>query len=137
MYLTYLEYQNMGGTLDESAFTNYYIDAEVLIDWYTFNRLHKEQIIPERVKQCIFKLIAIADMKAKSFVLGLEANGVGDAYIASQSNDGVSIHYNTISASQAFELAKSESVALIKQYLNGVVDEKGHKLLYRGSYPNE
>lgn len=137
MYLTYEEYLNMGGTLDEAAFDNYLIDAEMLIDWYTFNRLENETVIPEKVKKCGYKLISLADMKSKAFVLGREVNGEGNASVASQSNDGVSISYNTISASQAFDLLKSESENIIKQYLNGVVNSLGRKLLYRGIYPDE
>lgn len=137
MYLTYEEYLNMGGTLDEAAFDNYLIDAEMLIDWYTFNRLENETVIPEKVKKCVYKLISLADMKSKAFVLGREVNGEGNASVASQSNDGVSISYNTISASQAFDLLKSESENIIKQYLNGVVNSLGRKLLYRGVYPDE
>ena len=137
MYLTYEEYLNMGGTLDEAAFDNYLIDAEMLIDWYTFNRLEHETVIPEKVKKCVYKLISLEDMKSKAFVLGREVNGEGNASVASQSNDGVSISYNTISASQALDLLKSESENIIKQYLNGVVNSLGRKLLYRGIYPNE
>lgn len=137
MYLTYEEYLNMGGTLDEAAFDNYLIDAEMLIDWYTFNRLENETVIPEKVKKCVYKLISLADMKSKAFVLGREVNGEGNASVSSQSNDGVSISYNTISASQAFDLLKSESENIIKQYLNGVVNSLGRKLLYRGIYPDE
>ena len=137
MYLTYEEYLNMGGTLDEAAFDNYLIDAEMLIDWYTFNRLENETVIPEKVKKCVYKLISLADMKSKAFVLGREVNGEGNASVASQSNDGVSISYNTISASQALDLIKSDAENIIKQYLNGVVNSLGRKLLYRGIYPNE
>ena len=137
MYLTYEEYLNMGGTLDEAAFDNYLMDAEMLIDWYTFNRLENETVIPEKVKKCAYKLISLEDMKSKAFVLGREVNGEGNASVASQSNDGVSISYNTISASQAFDLLKSESENIIKQYLNGVVNSLGRKLLYRGIYPDE
>jgi hypothetical protein len=85
----------------------------------------------------VYKLISLADMKSKAFVLGREVNGEGNASVASQSNDGVSISYNTISASQAFDLLKSESENIIKQYLNGVVNSLGRKLLYRGIYPDE
>lgn len=137
MYLTYEEYLNMGGTLDEAAFDNYLIDSEMLIDWYTFNRLHGETEIPERVKQCVFKLISLADMKSKSLVLGREVDGTGNASVSAQSNDGVSISYNTLSASQALDLIKLESGQIVKQYLNGVVNSAGRKLLYRGIYPDE
>ena len=137
MYLTYEEYLNMGGTLDEAAFDNYLLDAEMLIDWYTFNRLEHETVIPEKVKKCVYKLISLEDMKSKAFVLGREVNGEGNASVASQSNDGVSISYNTISASQALDLIKSDAENIIKQYLNGVVNSLGRKLLYRGIYPDE
>lgn len=137
MYLTYEEYLNMGGTLDEAAFDNYLIDSEMLIDWYTFNRLHEETEIPERVKQCVFKLISLAGMKSKSLVLGREVDGTGNASVSAQSNDGVSISYNTLSASQALDLIKLESGQIVKQYLNGVVNSVGRKLLYRGIYPDE
>lgn len=137
MYLTYEEYLNMGGTLDNTAFLDYLIDAEMLIDWYTFHRLRGETEIPERVKQCVFKLISLADMQAKAFVLGRDVDGTGNASVSAQSNDGVSISYNTLSASQALDLIKLESGQIVKQYLNGVVNSAGRKLLYRGIYPDE
>lgn len=137
MYLTYNEYLEMGGTLDETAFSDYVLDADILIDWYTFNRLHHESNIPERVKQCVFKLISLADTKAKAFSLGHNLEGTDTALVTSQSNDGVSITYNALSASQAFDLIKSESDITIKQYLNGVVNSVGRRLLYRGVYPDE
>lgn len=137
MYLSYNEYKTMGGTLDGTAFSDYLIDAEMLVDWYTFNRLHDETEIPQSVKQCVFKLISLADRKAKSFVLGREVDGTGNASVSAQSNDGVSISYNTISASQAFDLIKTESHQVVRQYLNGVVNSLGRKLLYRGIYPDE
>ena len=40
MYLAYEDYQNMGGTLDETAFNDFEFEAETIVDWYTFNRLH-------------------------------------------------------------------------------------------------
>lgn len=137
MYLSYNEYKTMGGTLDGAAFSEYLIDTEILIDWYTFNRLHNETEIPERVKQCVFKLVSLADRKAKAFALGREVDGTGNASVSAQSNDGVSISYNTLSASQAFDLIKLECRQTVKQYLNGVTNSYGRKLLYRGIYPNE
>ena len=37
MYLTFDEYVNMGGTLEEQAYTLYEYEAEYIINWYTFN----------------------------------------------------------------------------------------------------
>jgi hypothetical protein len=137
MYLTYDDYMNMGGTLSETAFNDFEIEAEVLVDWYTFNRLHKEAVLPVKVKQCIYKLISIAQLQNQSFSLGQNIDGSVTSAIASQSNDGVSISYNVLNASEAFERCKTESVNTIQRYLNGVKDSLGHKLLYRGVYPNE
>ena len=34
-YLTYDEYSEMGGTLDETLFNTLVLDAQAYIDWYT------------------------------------------------------------------------------------------------------
>ena len=34
MYLTYADYQNMGGTLDETAFNDFEYEAETIVNWY-------------------------------------------------------------------------------------------------------
>lgn len=138
MYLTYEEYQNMGGTLDESTFNDFEFEAESQVDWYTFNRLHNSTEYPERLKRCMEALIKLAALKAN--LLGQNGAEEGDTIkgtIASQSNDGVSIHYNVLSATEAFKLCDDEVGNTIKQYLQGVTNELGRKLLYRGLYPGE
>lgn len=153
MYLTYEEYQSYGGTLDETTFNDFEFEAETWIDWYTFNRLQNEDTQDERVKRCVNKLIQLAKMKADALALGSQTTQITDgegnvttiqttASIASQSNDGVSISYNTISASEAYRaLQATESGNLIemtvKQYLQGLKNSLGRKVLYRGLYPNE
>ena len=151
MYLTYEEYQNYGGTLDETAFNDFEFEAECLINWYTFNRLKNDTEFPEEVKRCTYKLIQLAKMKADALILGnqqtittTEVDGVvtkttteTTAPIASQSNDGVSISYNTISAAEIFnKLNNTNNASLfyeqIKMYLNGVVNSLGQHVLYRG-----
>ena len=43
MYLTYEEYENMGGkTLEETAFEQFEFEARAHIDWWTFSRLQNE-----------------------------------------------------------------------------------------------
>ena len=139
MYLTYAEYQNMGGTLSEATFNDYEFEAETMIDWYTFNRLHGEELYPEAVKKCVYHLISLLDLKAQAMGVGSTENsqdGSGKV-VTSQSNDGVSISYNVIAASELATLAKDEMGNSIKRYLNGVVNSLGRKLLYRGLYPGE
>lgn len=171
MYLTYVEYQEMGGTLDETAFTDFEFEAEATIDYYTFNRLRNENLtttsggmlggvssgaisggmfgdsdtpeipgyeeVPKKVKMCVFKIINIVQRKQQAFSLGQDIDGTVTSAISSQSNDGVSISYNVMSASQLFDVCQSEIKKTIQLYLNGVKNSLGHKLLYRGVYPNE
>lgn len=138
MYLTYEEYQTMGGTLDETAFSEFEFEAEVSVNWYTFNRLKKSTEYPEELKRCVYALIKLAAMKANALVIDPNGNETtAAAAIASQSNDGVSVSYNILSASEAYKLASDEVGNTIKHYLADVKNELGRKLLYRGFYPGE
>lgn len=140
MYLTYEEYQNMGGTLDEATFDDYAFEAEAKINWYTFNRLKNDTTFPPEVKRCVYRLIKLLEDAANALALSGDANGGSNgavAGIASQSNDGVSISYNTISARDMLENAQSQVETTIRQYLYGVMNEMGKKLLFRGMYPDE
>ena len=152
MYLTYEEYQNMGGTLDETTFNDYEFGAECIINWYTFNRLLTETEIPVQVAKCANALIKLIKLKADAMMLGAQTittteGGVTktvttSASIASQSNDGVSISYNTISATNILDLLSpfkqgGEVETTVRLYLNGVMNSVGKKLLYRGIYPDE
>lgn len=153
MYLNYIDYRNMGGTLDETAFNDFEFEAETIIDWYTFNRLQNEEELPERVKRCMYALIKLAKLKADALLLGKQVIKTTDseghtttvstsAYISSESNDGVSRSYNSVDASNAFKALSSneagnELETLVQRYLQGVVNSLGQKVLYRGLYPNE
>lgn len=147
MYLTYDEYQDMGGTLDETTFDSFCWEAQSIIDWYTFNRLQKETVIPEAVKRCMVDIIRLAQLKAEALMLGQAASGSstaahGNPMIASQSNDGVSISYNIISASEVYRMLTSTGSdnpveIAVRRYLNGITNSLGRKLLYKGLYPGE
>ena len=138
MYLTYEEYQNMGGTLDETTFNDYEFEASSLVDWYTFNRLKNESEYPEALTKCVYHLIHTLQLKMGTLGDNVTSGGQGAvANIASQSNDGVSISYNTVPASELVQLSKTEMVDTIQRYLNGVMNSLGQKVLYRGLYPGE
>ena len=155
MYLTYEEYQSYGGTLDETTFNDYEFEASMWIDWYTFGRLQNETEINERVKRCANKLIQLAKLKADALSLGAQTVSTTDAeghtttvqtsgVIASQSNDGVDISYNTLGASEAYKLLKNGGdggrnliADTCYMYLEGLKNSLGQKVLYRGIYPNE
>lgn len=137
MYLTYAEYQNMGGTLDEATFDDLEFQAEAVVNWYTFNRLKQDTTFPEELKRLMKYLINLAYSQSGL----IDASGSGDVdtskTIASQSNDGVSVSYNILSAKDLMDAVKSESESAVKMYLQGVMNEAGRLLLYRGVYPDE
>ena len=141
-YLTYDEYSDMGGTLDESLFNTLLLDAQGYIDWYTFNRLWKEEWrtpdIMERVKICVYQLIGLVGAKSNLITPSASKGGINvTAQISSQSNDGVSTTYGVFSADMLYEKAGKEINSCITRYLTGIVNSAGRKLLYRGLYPNE
>ena len=158
MYLSYTDYTNMGGTLDETAFNNFEFEAECMVNHYTFNRLKKmkEEYYPPTLSRCVFKLIELAKLKAEMLNLGkqttLTVDGSGNqsvtetsAYISKQDNDGVSVSYNTIDAGSLFNMLWSSNKAdgtnpiesTINIYLDDARDMKGRRLLYRGVYGDE
>ena len=142
-YLTYEEYQQMGGTLDETLFDTFRLDAQGYIDWYSFNRLWKEEWrtedIMERVKICMYQLIGL--VAAKSNLLVPQSGNSGginvNAQVSTMSNDGVTTTYAVLSADLLFAHAKKEIEDTINRYLSGIMNNAGRKLLYRGLYPNE
>lgn len=142
MYLTYAEYQEMGGTLDATAFNDLEFEAESYIDWYTFNRLWNQIEYPPRLKRCMYHIIKLIELKMQ--LMGQptisqqqqSTDGTGQM-IKAMSNDDVSIEYSIISAHDALEMTKKEVDKTIEQQLAGVTNNLGRKLLYRGIYPNE
>lgn len=137
MYLTYSEYQALGGGLPEQEFNNLELKAETLINWYTFNRLTKDRTYGDNVKKCVYLLIDILQKQEQAQSLGADQNGNTAACISSQSNDGVSVSFNTLSAEQALQASKSEIEQYIYYCLNNARNTKGRKLLYRGVYPDD
>lgn len=134
MYLTFDEYKTMGGTLDVAAFNLRLFEAESQINHYTFNRLTTESVVDIRVKQCVMQLIDILQTKAS---VSSSAVDESEKSVTQQSNDGVSISYNVLSATDIVSKSKSDVLECISVALDGVRDSKGHKVLYKGVYPDE
>lgn len=141
MYLTYEQYQSLGGTLSEAVFSDCEMEAEALVNWYTFNRLKNVTPISEDVQKCVYMLIKYIALQS-----GIDGSGtVGSdgtisttgAGIASESNDGVSRSYNVLSAQELMDNAKAKIDSIIKMALSSVVDSLGRKVLYRGLYKGE
>lgn len=140
MYLTYAEYVNMGGTEEETAFNNLEFEAESLINWYTFNRLKNEDSYPEEVKRLMYYIINL--LVSTRNAMNINSSGSASSpqelnNIKSQSNDGVSVSYQTLSANDLIDKNKQAIEEAVDRYLQGVVNSLGQKLLYRGLYKGE
>lgn len=140
MYLSFDDYTDMGGTLeDEAAFEQLEFEARSIIDWWTFNRLQNEENYPEAVKRCMFRLIKLLQDKeiAMSPITDSSSDSVVHAGIVRESNDDVTAEYNTLSAKQSMDAVRTETKTLVSRYLQGIRNSLGHKVLYRGVYPDE
>lgn len=141
MYLTFSEYSDLGGSIeDEVSFTQAEFKARKIIDSYTANRVSAMQEVPDAVKRCIYELIQL-EMIYDSGVSGLIANATGPSagkLVASFTNDGYSETYSN-GASNAgeylFLMRKNTDKAqskTVKDYLAYEYDDNGVPLLYKG-----
>lgn len=146
MYLTYAEYQTYGGTLDETSFQDLEFDAESTINWYTFNRLFKDEwkaaLETEQLKRCVYQLIRLKQLEEELLASGGLGDGIGwrkEPGIVKESNDGVTTEYSVLSTGELFAYANGSRPKkdLIDRYLSSIVNDLGRRLLYRGVYPGE
>lgn len=113
MYLTYADYESMGGTLKQAVFQRLEFKARSLVDTRTFGRLKGLTEAPEAVKRLIFELVAVS-----------EADIAGGA-VTSVSNDGYSETYAVVNNEE-------KALNLIAAYLSTERTADGTPLLYRG-----
>lgn len=112
MHLTFDEYREMGGSLDETAFSRLEFRARKIIDQHTFGRLMGLTAQSDAVKRLMFELMTVEQK---------EENGI----LQSVSNDGYSETYAVVDNEQ-------KSVCLIAAYLAQEKTADGTPLLYRG-----
>ncbi len=84
-YLTFEEYEKMGGKLTQAEFDRFAFRAQSEIQNATFERINALQSVPESVKRCMFELVAYLSQAAKN---GNTEN------ISGFSNDGYSVSYS-------------------------------------------
>lgn len=122
-YLTYEEYIELGGTLDETPFNILELEAQKNVDKYTFGRLQNlEQQINE-VKVCIFKLIGLINT--------YNSYENQNKSVSSENIDGYSVTYSQ--ATENVSKSKIEDIkCIIKTYLAECKLEDGTPYLYVG-----
>lgn len=128
MYLTYEEYSNMGGTVEETAFTHLEKKAEKVINKFTFNRIeygiYNELFSQEEintVRELVYQLIGFIENNDI-------ANGEHKVVIGI-SNDGVSESYWAFASKEEYNSALE---SLVEDYLSDVYLET-LPVLYRGA----
>ena len=123
-YLTYDEYEALGGNLDQTPFNLLEFEARRIIDSKTQQRLNKTDNIPQEVKVCAFSLINLLN--------SYTTENQTSKNISSESVGSYSVSY--ITGSQIQETIKSKNAELdntITTYLTGVV-ENGEHIIYLG-----
>ena len=123
MYLTYDEYLEFGGTLDQTAFEHLEFKARKRIDYLTDCRVRDHMaVISWAVKHCMYSLM---EMERK---VGIEAQAL-NPQATSFSTDGYSESYGN--AINTEDVGKRMN-ALVASMLHGEVDDEGTLLLYLG-----
>lgn len=121
-YLTYSEYQEMGGTLSPADFQQAEYDARKRIDRLTDMRVQYMEAVPEDVKRCMMKLIVVGT------AAGAEAQ-ISHPTVTSFSNDG---YTETYGKAMSAEDANTAMDQIIQTGLYGVLNDHGVPLLFRG-----
>lgn len=124
-YLSYQEYVELGGTLEEVPFNELEYECERIIDSRTQNRLKKANEIPDEVKLLEYKMIN----SLQDYYIALEKAQKG---LKSENTDGYSVTY--ISSTEISELIENKSDLLqdlVSTYLYGVIVNNEH-LIYLG-----
>lgn len=127
-YLTYAEYQTLGGSaIGDMPFNLLEFEARRQIDIRTFNRLKDSEDIPQEVKLCEYALI-----NSISSFANANDSIANNGNVKSENTDGYSVNY--ISPSEISEVVKSkndEIQDIIRTYLLDVI-YNGEHLLYCG-----
>lgn len=121
-YLTFEEYRELGGTLEQMPFSILEFKAQKEIDKYTFNRLLDLEEYSNEVKVCIFDLMNIVSSYTKII------NNTG---ISSESTDGYSISYGNVSKDN-IKSYNADVKTCIERYLVNCKLEDGTPYMYCG-----
>ncbi len=126
-YLTYQEYQSLGGTLQQTPFNLLEYEARNIIDLRTQNRLTDVEEIPFKVKLCEYQLIN----RLNGYVEETDAIAkTGNK--TSENIDGYSVSYAT--STQLRDIVESKHTELNDILLAGLygVIVNGEHLIYNG-----
>ena len=120
-YLTYNEYKEIGGNIDETAFKRNIDRACGIIDNATHNRIEGMAEVPSKAKALCRDLV---EYFAENFGSSKQ--------ISSRSQSAGPLSESESYVIRSIEERAGEIDDMVKDYLLNEVDDKGTPLLYRG-----
>lgn len=122
IYLTYEQYKEIGGTLEETAFIRNIDRACGIIDNATHNRIECMKEVPQRAKVLCRDLIEY-----------LARYSTSDMVVSSRSQSAGGVSESESYATKTADDVYGDIQNVIYDYLLNVTDDKGTPLLYRGA----
>ena len=122
-YLTYEEYQSLGGSLDQTPFNLLEYNARKKIDERTFGRLVEKGQEYQEVKLCVYNMIITLN--------SYSSYDTQNKAISSENTDGYSVSYGTPQKSTT-EAKNNELENAIDTYLSNLILDDV-PVLYRGT----
>lgn len=121
-YLTYEEYLNMGGELNETAFSRHIDRACGFVDSHTFGRLNKSSSVSRMVKACVRDLV--------EYLANNVSNGKS---VTSKSQSAGGVSESESYATKNTDEINVEMLNIVYDYLINEFDVDGVPLMYRGA----
>ena len=121
-YLTYEEYQEIGGTLDLTAFNRNIDRACAFIDASTQNRLQSVLEVSTKVKACVRDLVEY-----------LANNMSSGKAVTSKSQSAGGVSESESYATKTTDEINAEMLNIVYDYLASEADDRGTPLMYRGA----
>lgn len=121
-YLTYEEYQEIGGTLDSAAFERNIDRACAIVDSHTQNRLQSVLGVSQRAKSCVRDLVEY-----------LASNMASGKPVTSKSQSAGGVSESESYATKTTDEINCEMLNIVYDYLSTEKDDYGTPLMYRGA----
>lgn len=122
-YLTYDQYVELGGTMDELPFRLAEIKARARIDAMTQGRVTHMAAVPEQVQAAMMEIIQVDQTYSA-------AAQAAAPVAASFTTDGYSETYGSVESRTA--AIEKQLTASIETLLDGITDDYGMPLLFAG-----
>lgn len=122
IYLTYTEYKEIGGTLEETAFNRNIDRACGIIDNATHNRIECMEEVPQKAKALCRDLVEY-----------LAKNDTTEIAVTSRSQSAGGVSESESYATKTADDVYGDIQNMIYDYLLNVTDDNGIPLLYRGA----